>query len=57
MTFGRGCKGVGGVLGMQESMKRKGVVDVWAKSWVGKKTEDDKMCATRRLGWAFHENS
>jgi hypothetical protein len=22
---------------MQESMKRKGVVDVWAKSWVGKK--------------------
>jgi hypothetical protein len=35
-------------------MKRKGVVDVWAKSWVGKKIEDDKTWA---LGWAFHENT
>jgi hypothetical protein len=48
MTFGWGGKEIGGVLGMRESMKRFGVVIVWAKSWVGKKTEDDKMCATSR---------
>ncbi len=42
MAFGRGGKGVRGVLGLRENMKRKGVIDVWAKSWVQKKLRTTK---------------